>query len=56
MKRLKQRFSSGTIGATRTYFIHMSHEIDHERHSQYLPDGVSFAYDGLIVELNGSAT
>jgi len=47
---------AGAIGADRTYFIHMSHEIDHERHSRYLPDGVSFAYDGLIVEVNGSVT
>ncbi len=41
------------INAEQTYFIHMSHEIDHERHSRYLPDRIAFAYDGLILEIDG---
>ena len=44
------------INAKETYFIHMSHEIDHESHSNKLPDHISFAYDGLTLELNRSDT
>ncbi|HVF86956.1 MAG TPA: MBL fold metallo-hydrolase [Pyrinomonadaceae bacterium] len=33
----------------RTYFTHMAHDIKHARDSTLLPDGVEFAYDGLIV-------
>jgi phosphoribosyl 1,2-cyclic phosphate phosphodiesterase len=38
--------SSRTIGARRTLLTHLSHEIDHFRHSAGLPAGVEFAYDG----------
>ncbi|MEO6392478.1 MAG: MBL fold metallo-hydrolase [Pyrinomonadaceae bacterium] len=34
----------------RSYFIHMSHDILHARDSHLLPDGVEFAFDGLVVE------
>jgi phosphoribosyl 1,2-cyclic phosphate phosphodiesterase len=34
----------------RTYFTHMAHDVKHERDSKRLPDGVEFAYDGLVVE------
>jgi phosphoribosyl 1,2-cyclic phosphate phosphodiesterase len=34
----------------RTYFTHMAHDVKHERDSARLPDGVAFAYDGLVVE------
>jgi phosphoribosyl 1,2-cyclic phosphate phosphodiesterase len=34
----------------RTCFIHMSHDILYARDSASLPDGVEFAYDGLVVE------
>ncbi len=34
----------------RTYFTHMAHDVKHERDSKRLPDGVDFAYDGLVVE------
>jgi phosphoribosyl 1,2-cyclic phosphate phosphodiesterase len=34
----------------RTYFTHMAHDVKHERDSGKLPDGVAWAYDGLVVK------
>ena len=34
------------IGARRTLLTHLSHEVDHLRHSADLPAGVEFAWDG----------
>jgi len=34
----------------RTFFTHITHEIKHERDSLLLPEGVQWAYDGLVVE------
>lgn len=34
------------IGARRTLLTHLSHEVDHFRHSAGLPAGIEFAYDG----------
>lgn len=34
------------IGARRTLLTHLSHEVDHLRHTPGLPEGVEFAYDG----------
>jgi phosphoribosyl 1,2-cyclic phosphate phosphodiesterase len=43
---------SKQIGAKQTYFTHMSHELGpHDEISRLLPDNVSFAYDGLVLEL-----
>ncbi|TNE79352.1 MAG: MBL fold metallo-hydrolase [Bacteroidetes bacterium] len=40
------------IGADRTYFIHMSHQIGlHIEIEQALPEGMFFSYDGLEVEI-----
>lgn len=39
------------IMAKKTYFIHMSHKIDHESRQQTLPQGIEFAYDGLVLSL-----
>ena len=39
------------IEAKQTYFTHMNHIIDHERHSRLLPEHMAFAYDGLRLEL-----
>ena len=34
------------IGAKQTLLTHLSHDVDHSRHSAGLPPGVAFAYDG----------
>jgi phosphoribosyl 1,2-cyclic phosphate phosphodiesterase len=34
----------------RTFLTHMNHDLLHARDSKLLPDGVEFAYDGLVVE------
>jgi phosphoribosyl 1,2-cyclic phosphate phosphodiesterase len=38
------------LNPRRAYFTHMAHDIKHERDSKRLPDGIEFAYDGLVVE------
>jgi phosphoribosyl 1,2-cyclic phosphate phosphodiesterase len=42
--------ASRRIGARRTYFTHMCHDLPHAATSARLPDGVELAYDGLVVE------
>lgn len=37
------------VGAERTYFIHMSHDLAHEATSSDLPEGMHLAYDGLVL-------
>lgn len=37
------------IGARRTYFVHMCHDLDHEATNASLPPGMALAYDGLEV-------
>ncbi|MDN3509189.1 MAG: MBL fold metallo-hydrolase [Candidatus Neptunochlamydia sp.] len=44
------KFSKKT-GAKKTYFTHISHEIDHDETNQNLPQGFSLAYDGLELTL-----
>ena len=39
------------IGARRTLFTHMSHEVHHATHSARLPHDVVLAYDGVTLEL-----
>ena len=39
------------VGARRTLFVHMSHDIDHAMVSARLPAGVELAYDGLTIPL-----
>jgi len=34
----------------RCYLTHLSHEVEHERASALLPEGVELSYDGLILE------
>jgi phosphoribosyl 1,2-cyclic phosphate phosphodiesterase len=40
-----------TIGAKRTLFTHMGHELEHEATNAALPPGMELAYDGLRVAL-----
>ena len=37
------------VGARRTLFVHMSHDIEHDSVSATLPAGIELAYDGLVV-------
>jgi phosphoribosyl 1,2-cyclic phosphate phosphodiesterase len=39
------------IGASRTYFTHMCHDLSHEATNAGLPPSVELAYDGLTVEI-----
>ena len=40
------------IGAARTYFIHIAHELGHAATNVELPRGMELAYDGLVLESN----
>ena len=40
------------IGAGRTYFTHLAHEVDHHAPRVEMPSTVDFGYDGLVVELD----
>jgi phosphoribosyl 1,2-cyclic phosphate phosphodiesterase len=41
------------IGARRTYFTHIAHELGHEATCAALPPGLSLAYDGLALDVQG---
>jgi phosphoribosyl 1,2-cyclic phosphate phosphodiesterase len=43
--------AAGAIGAKRTFFTHMTYEVDHETDGKALPEGVHYAYDGLRVQV-----
>jgi phosphoribosyl 1,2-cyclic phosphate phosphodiesterase len=38
------------VGATRSYLIHMCHDVDHQTLGSQLPEGIEPAYDGLALE------
>ncbi len=40
------------IGARRTLFTHVAHELMHEQTIAELPPGMSLAYDGLVTDVN----
>ena len=40
------------IGARRTWFTHIAHELGHEETNRTLPPGMALAYDGLEVAVN----
>ena len=42
--------ASRRIGARRTWFTHMCHDLGHAATSARLPAGIELAYDGLMVE------
>ncbi len=42
---------SKIIGAKRTFFTHIAHQIMHEPINQELPDGMELAYDGLTFSI-----
>lgn len=39
------------IGAARTWFTHIAHDVDHAKLAVDLPPGMEVAYDGLVLEL-----
>lgn len=41
---------SEKLAPKQTYFIHMAHKLDHEETNRELPDGISLAYDGQVVD------
>ena len=41
---------AGRIGARRTYFTHIAHELPHAATNAELPEGLELAYDGLVCE------
>ena len=45
------------IGARRTWFTHIAHELGHEETDRVLPEGIALAYDGLSfpVDLGGAS-
>ncbi len=38
------------VGADRTYFVHMSHDLGHAETNKALPEGMQLAHDGLVLE------
>jgi phosphoribosyl 1,2-cyclic phosphate phosphodiesterase len=43
--------AASRIGATRTYFTHICHDLPHAETCARLPAGVQLAYDGLVLEI-----
>jgi phosphoribosyl 1,2-cyclic phosphate phosphodiesterase len=39
------------IGARRTYFTHMAHDLAHDATNRELPPGMALGYDGQVIEL-----
>ena len=40
---------AGRVGAGRTYFVHMSHDLGHAETNAALPDSMALAHDGLVL-------
>jgi len=38
------------VGASRTYFVHMAHELPHQETQDRLPEGMFLAHDGLVID------
>lgn len=43
------------VGAARTYFVHMAHDLPHAATQDELPEGMFLAHDGLVIGAPGSA-
>jgi phosphoribosyl 1,2-cyclic phosphate phosphodiesterase len=43
--------TAARLGAARTYFTHMSHDLPHAYTCAQLPRGIELAYDGLVIEI-----
>ena len=43
--------AAARIGAARTFFTHISHDLGHAATCATLPAGVELAYDGLVLEI-----
>ena len=43
--------ASERIAAKKTYFTHMSHELEHEETEKSLPESMYLSYDGLCLEI-----
>ena len=43
--------AAGRIGARRTFFTHMCHDLPHAETCARLPAGVELAYDGLVLDV-----
>ena len=43
--------ASRRIGARKTYFTHMCHDLGHAATCARLPEGMELAYDGLVLTL-----
>jgi phosphoribosyl 1,2-cyclic phosphate phosphodiesterase len=39
------------IGARRTYFTHIAHDLGHAATCASLPDGMALAHDGLVLDI-----
>ncbi len=46
--------TASQLGARKTYLTHLSDDFDHTRDEPSLPEGVSFAYDGLGIDIVGT--
>ncbi len=47
--------AAARIGAARTYFTHICHDLAHAETCARLPAGVELAYDGLVLEIPHTA-
>src|SRR5215204_2867895 len=43
--------AAARIGAGRTFFTHMCHDLPHEATNARLPPGMALAYDGLVLDI-----
>jgi len=43
--------TAARIGAARTFFTHMAHDLPHEATNARLPDGMRLAHDGLVLSM-----